>query len=195
MRLEAEHRLEIAFAWDGSLLPRPARAYLLFRLAPHHLTLALDAPFHEDPPPPGPPGPTAKLWEHEVVEAFLAGPGAPDHVPYTEIELSPHGHHLVLRLAGVRRTVEERLPLRFRARIHDRRWRGVAQLRRTLLPPPPWRINAFAMHGQGPHRVHHVATALPGSRPDFHQPQHFPPLPLSFLDPPATATTASGASG
>src|SRR5262245_55837907 len=100
--------LRIASTWDGLPLPAAEQARLRLRLTPRELLLALAAPFHADPRPAGPPGPTPRLWEHEVVELFLAGAGSGSGPPrYTEIELSPWGHHLVLRLEGVRNVVAD----------------------------------------------------------------------------------------
>jgi len=170
--------LAIDRTWDGRPLAEAERGTVRLELAGETLLVRVDAPFHGDPPPPGPPGPTPSLWEHEVVELFVAGPGADDAVPYLEVELSPHGHHLALRLAGVRRIVEEGLPLDLRAAIETRRWRAEARVPRAWLPPPPWRAAAFAVHGAGPGRRHLASVPLPGPRPDFHQPGRFPPLRL-----------------
>ena len=167
-------RLEIASTWDG----QPARTDEIVRLTlsatPAALRVEVDAPFHQDPPPPGAPGPCWRLWEHEVVELFVVGPT--DH--YTELELSPHGHHLLLRLEGTRNVVAKMLPLDFRARISGARWQGVAKLPWSLLPTTPRRGNAFAIHGQGDRRRHLAASPLPGPHPDFHQLDRFPALQL-----------------
>jgi len=142
------------------------------------LWLRVEAPFHDDPPPTEPPGPTPRLWQHEVVELFVAGPGAADDVEYLEVELGPHGHHLVLRLHGVRRVVESELSLEFRARI-DRapitgaRWTGEAHLPAAWLPPRPWRLNAYTIHGVGRQRRHLAMQPVPGAAPDFHRPECF----------------------
>ncbi len=144
------------------------------RLSDRDLRIVVSAPFHHDPPPPGEPGPTDRLWEHEVVELFVAG--RDDR--YTEVELSPWGHHLVLRLQGIRHVVDAQLPLAFRARQCGARWIGAARLDRELFPPPPWRANAYAIHGEGAARRFLAATPLPGEQPDFHQPERFPNLPL-----------------
>lgn len=172
--------LSIDRTWDGGRLPRDDIATVELQLDGDDLVLRVDAPFRDDPPPPGPPGPTPGLWEHEVVEIFVAGPGADDAVPYLEIEMSPRGHYLALRLEGVRRVVDQGLPLDLRTTVDGDRWRATARAPRELLPPPPWRAAAFAMHGAGPGRRHHtsVPLPLPGSRPDFHQPGRFPPLRL-----------------
>jgi hypothetical protein len=138
--------------------------------------VAVEAPFHGDPPPAGPAGPSPGLWEHEVVEVFVASAAEPHR--YTEVELSPWGHHLVLRLDGVRRVAASALPLAFRSRRRAGRWLGAARLPLSLIPDPPWRVNAFALHGEGASRRYLAATALPGPQPDFHQPDRFAPLAI-----------------
>jgi hypothetical protein len=172
--------LRIASTWDGEVVGADEEARLRLRLTTTELHIAVAAVFHGDLPPTGPVGPTPRLWEHEVVELFLAGAGSADRaLRYTEIELSPWGHHLVLQLEGLRRPIAEGLPLALRTRRRGGRWHAAARLDRRLLPPPPWRANAFAVHGRHPHRRYLAATPLPGPEPDFHQPDRFPPLPLA----------------
>lgn len=178
MRAGSAVILRVDRTWSGEPVVPEHHATLRLAAAGDDLLLAVDAPFHGDPPPPGAPGPTPGLWEHEVVELFVAGPGADAEVEYLEVELSPHGHHLVLRLAGVRRVVEEGLPLDYEAATDGRRWRGLARIPRRWLPPPPHRAAAFALHGTGDARRYLSSLALPGERPDFHQPRRFPPIEL-----------------
>ncbi len=162
--------LVIGRTWDGRLLPEPERSRLRLGYDDEHLRIEVDAPYAGDPPPPGLPGPTDRLWEHEVVELFVAGPDT----RYTEIELSPHGHHLVLRLDGVRNPVQTMLPLDYEATIEGDRWRGVARLAGSLLPARPARCNAYRIA-----RGHHQAFApVPGEAPDFHQLDRFVPWVL-----------------
>src|SRR5690606_32296345 len=125
-----------------------------------------------DPPPAGPPGPTDRLWEHEVVELFVLGDGE----RYTEIELGPHGHHLVLQLDGVRRPVRARVPIASEAAITGDRWRGVAHVDGRWFPTPR-RWNAYAVHGRGDDRQHLAAVPVPGPAPDFHRLACFAPWP------------------
>jgi len=168
--------LWIARTWEGAELPMAHRARLALVRQDSGLELTVEAPFHGDPPPPARPGPTDRLWEFEVVELFLAGPGPAAAVPYTEIELSPHGHHLVLRFLGVRNAIERALPLEFAAHREGARWHGRAWVPATYLPPAPWRVNAYALHGSGPARRHLAAHPVPGPHPDFHRPECFVPV-------------------
>jgi hypothetical protein len=172
--------LVIGRSWDGALLPEAERSTVRIGFEGERLRIEVDAPFAGDPAPPGAPGPTERLWEHEVVELFVVGEAAAegDPVPYTEIELSPHGHHLVLRLVGVRNIVEQCLPADFATSVGPQRWRGSASLERSLLPARPVRCNAFRVAGRGADRRFEAMVAVPGDRPDFHRLERFAPWPL-----------------
>jgi len=179
-RVEAMQRLEIRHTWDGAPARPGERVRLELALEPQVLRVGVDAPYHGDPPPPGPAGPTDGLWEFEVVELFVLQDRVPGTPRYTEIELGPHGHHLVLQLAGIRTVVKSGLPLPYqttRAPGADRpRWRGEARLDASLLPPPPHRLNAYAIHGVGASRRYLALYPGPTSaRPDFHRLETFQP--------------------
>jgi len=165
--------IDIAHTWDGQPLGASDVARVGWQLDEAVLRIWVDAPFHDDPPPPGPPGPTPGLWNHEVVELFLVGAGP----HYTEIELSPHGHHLVLRLEGVRQAVASELPLQLAARREATRWQAEAVLSRSLLPDDILSFNAFRIHGVGAHRRYLAHAPVPGPMPDFHRLGLFPRWP------------------
>jgi hypothetical protein len=181
-------KLQIAHTWDGTAVRCSEEVTLTvdWTQASSGLRIAVDAPYHADPPPPGPPGPTDGLWDFEVVELFLLSASDTGASPrYTEIELSPHGHHLVLELAGVRNIIRGRPPMDFTAMVFTaaidpatRRWHGEARLEGRFLPPPPYRGNAYAIHGQGGERRYLARTPIPGETPDFHRIDLFPPLNL-----------------
>ena len=156
--------------WDGTPLPPTERAVVQVVDAGDALRLLVFAPFRDDPAPTGPPGPTPGLWEFEVVEWFLAGSDG----RYLEVELGPHGHHLVLRLDGVRVVAESALPMVTTTRRCGRSWwSGTADLPRAWAPPGPHTANAYRIHGQGPARRYDASTPLPGPKPDYHQPARF----------------------
>jgi hypothetical protein len=164
---------EVAGSWDGGPLVANEFARIELR-AGRFLELEIDASYHGDPPPSAPPGTTPGLWEFEVVELFLLGEGE----RYLEIELGPHGHHLVLRLEGRRHVVESGLPIEFRVERSESRWHGHARLSRHWLPTGLHAANAYAIHGQGAARRYLAAHPVPGPEPDFHRLEHFAPLAL-----------------
>lgn len=165
--------LLIARAWDGGAARPDEVVLLMLHRVEDGLSLHVNAPLHGDPPPDAPAGPTWALWEHEVVELFIAGPGDDEGVHYLELELGPHGHHLALLLAGRRHIVGRELPLAVTTRHVGARWIAEATIPESLLPNGPLRVNATAIHGQGERRRYLSLTPLPGAAPDFHQPQRF----------------------
>ena len=166
--------LPIRLTWDGHPADPGEHAVVRVHDAGPMLRLEVDAPLHGDPPPAGPAGPTWALWEHEVVELFVLG--SDQH--YLELELGPHGHHLVLQLHGVRQIVARQLPLDLAVQQADGRWQATAMVPRALLPPGPHRANAYAIHGVGSARRYLAHTPVPGPQPDFHRLSCFPAVTL-----------------
>jgi len=156
-------RMSIASTWDGRDARPDERVKVELGVDDNDLVLSIDAPYHGDPAPRS----AERLWEHEVVELFLAG----DDDRYIEIELSPHGQHLVLWLEGERCVVHRDLALTFRASIAPdrRRWRGEALIPMMWIAPGTRRLNAYAIHGRDDTRRHLAWKAPGGPRPDFHQ--------------------------
>jgi len=146
---------------------------LLLDFTGDELLLTVDAPMHGDAPPPGAPGPTPGLWEHEVVEVFLLG----DDDRYLEVELGPAGHHLVLSLSGRRQVVAQGFDLHFEVERGPGRWRGRARVPLLWLPDGLNRVNATAIHGPAWRRSYSASFAGTGPRPDFHRLEDFGPLP------------------
>lgn len=175
-----ETRLVIAHTWDGEPVGPDEQVTLHLRTGDgsEAIRLEIDAPFHGDPPPPGAARSLDGLWNYEVVELFIAAAAPGEDVAYTEIEVSPHGHYLVLRLAGARRVVEKGLALEVETRIEGRRWYAGATIPAALLPTPPWTANAYALHGAGAGRRYLAMIPVPGSSPDFHRPELFRRLEL-----------------
>ena len=156
--------------WDGRPLPAPEHVSVQLSWDSGDLILSVDAPYFDDPVPEHPVGSTWELWEHEVVELFLLG----DSERYTEIEVGPHGHFLLLRLDGCRNIVDRTLPMQLESQIDGSRWRGVARIEGKYLPHPIRRLNAYAIHGEGAQRIYAAWTPVPGPEPDFHRLKCFP---------------------
>jgi len=165
-------RLEVGHSWDGRPLPHDERAVVqVHGLAPDAEEVRIDlvAPFAADPPPFAPPGPVDQLWGYEVVEVFVVGADG----AYTELELGPYGHHLLLQLRGVRDVSAKLLPVAFEARRAGDRWAGSARVERALFPSEPVAVNAYRIHGVGAARRYEAHAPVPGDGPDFHRLEHF----------------------
>ncbi len=173
------HDLSVRGTWEGAPIAEGEQVSIALRVDDAGVHVSLDAPAHGDAPPDGPPGPRWGLWEHEVVELFVVGPGE----RYTEVEVGPAGHHLVLRLDGRRRVVERELPLELHVERRGHRWSARFSVPSALLPPRPWRVNAYAIHGVGEARRYLAWAPVPGPAPDFHRLERFPLL----LDPAGAA--------
>ena len=167
-------RFDIDRLWDGSPARVDERVTLKIELD-RHLTIELDAPWHNDPPPDGAAGSTWALWEHEVVELFLLG----RNEQYTEIEVGPHGHYLCLKLQGVRNIVARELPMSWVVDHQGERWLGRATVSRDQLPDEIVAFNAYAIHGTGEARRYLAYAPVPGDGPDFHRLEHFAPWPFT----------------
>lgn len=167
-------RIDVNTLWDGRRASSGEAVTVTLQSTHNGLVIHVDAPHHNDPIPDSPPGPVDGLWEYEVVEVFVAGPGEP--VPYTEIEIGPHGHHLVLTLRGVRQATHRCVPLSVELSGDASRWRARALVDEEWLPPRPWRVNVTAIHGVGAERRYLSSVPLAGEAPDFHQPDAFMPF-------------------
>jgi hypothetical protein len=176
--------LTIERDWQGRALPDGHRATIELTRVEDDLIVRFDAPYFADPPPLTAAGSTARLWEHEVIELFIADAGT----HYLELEFGPHGHYLALELLGVRQVRREGMALAYAARIEPAapnaipaaRYRGIARVPVAYLPPSPERVNAYLIHrGQDSReRCHHAHVPVPGVRPDFHRLEYFVPLLL-----------------
>ena len=167
--------ITIAHLWNG----KPAKAgetvdLMVSTDGSSHLLVSIDAPFHNDPAPANDAGPTDALWDYEVVELFLVGQNG----NFLELELGPHGHHLVLYLDRPRTVSKSKIPIDYMTTIQGSRWSGQARVSRAYLPKQLVRFNAFAIHGTDSNRRYLAAHPMPGERPDFHQIDRFPELPL-----------------
>jgi len=164
-------RLVVDRLWNGEPALASERSEVVFTLTPEGLTVEITARFYGDKAPATAPGRTDTLWEYEVIELFLAN----DAGHYLEMEFGPHGHYLALQFSGIRQLNRQDIPASFHTKIHNEFWHGTARLEASSLPAQLRRANAYSIHGQGQNRRYLAAFAVPGPRPDFHQPQFFQP--------------------
>ncbi|MBU0679961.1 MAG: hypothetical protein KKD73_00935 [Proteobacteria bacterium] len=167
--LNQNGRLEIEKTWDGNILKEREKTQVFFCVSNKGLQVEVNAPFHNDQAPAAPIGELDGLWEYEVVELFLLGAAG----QYLEIEIGPHGHYLILLLAGIRQVKKRLQPSHVEIRIKGTRWQATLILPVDQLPLPLSHANAYAIHGHGSSRRYQAAFPVPGERPDFHQPQFF----------------------
>ena len=162
----------ISRTWCGQ--PIDAREHVRVEVnLTEHVEVIIDAPYHGDAPPDAPPGQLWGLWNFEVVEVFLLG----DQEQYLEIEVGPHGHHLVLSIEGVREVRARHLPTAVEINRVGDRWRGRVEMSLELVPRGLRAYNAYAIHGRGEARRYLAAHPVPGQAPDFHQLSSFAPWP------------------
>ena len=164
--------LRIRHTWNGAPCLPEEEVRIELNWTTSALSIRIQAPYHGDPPPPTPSGSTDLLWEHEVVEIFILGASE----RYTEIELGPHGHFLVLQLAGRRNPIRRGLPIQYQANIIGNYWEGRAVIPMDFLPDGIGHLNATAIHGEGSQRRYLAWTPMPGPHPDFHRLEAFGPI-------------------
>lgn len=109
------------------------------------------------------------LWEYDVVEVFFVG----DEGSYTEVEMGAGGHYLVLGFSGVRERANDWAGREFDHRNSSTTpgtWQSQMIIPWDALPKNIVKLNAFVIAGG-----HHLAmNPVPGSEPDFHQPDTYP---------------------
>ncbi|KAM7331147.1 UPF0462 protein C4orf33 homolog isoform X1 [Alexandromys fortis] len=176
---------KIENTWDGF----PVRHEpVCIKLSPGDkgVKMEVSAPFFNDPPAPlGEPGkPFSELWNYEVVEAFFLNDTTEQ---YLEVELCPHGQHLVLLLSGRRNIWKKELELSFKVFRGETNWEGIALLPWSYFPPNVTRFNSFAIHGSNDRRSYEALYPVPqhelqqGQQPDFHRLEYFKPFSLNTL--------------
>ncbi|XP_012996220.1 UPF0462 protein C4orf33 homolog isoform X2 [Cavia porcellus] len=181
--LQMDFRIE--HTWNGFPVKHEP---VLVRLNPGDggVMMEVCAPFFNDPQaPPGEPGkPFNELWNHEVVEAFFLNDVTEQ---YLEVELCPHGQHLVLLLSGRRNVWKQELDLSFKVSREETKWEGQALLPWNYFPPNVTKFNSFAIHGSKGKRSYEALYPVPlhelqeGQNPDFHRLEYFKPFSFQML--------------
>jgi len=151
--------------WNGDSARNYSGATVRIDATPSGIVVMFDGPVMKGPMPEAPPGRLWGLWNYDVLECFIVGPLQ----EYLELEVGPYGHYLALNLDGPRRITDDDVPVVVEwLDAPPNRWRARIVLDEAQLPPKPWRINAYAIHGTEP-RQYLAATPVPGNGPDFHR--------------------------
>lgn len=170
-REPAALELRVERGWDGQPCPDPRLcADVRLSASPSGLVFAARLPHQATPRLPAAPAGArvADLWEYDVVECFLLARDG----RYLELELGAGGHFLALLFDAPRRCSDALDSLRpeLTHRADARGWSARLVAPWSIVPTPLCALNAFVAAG-GVLLAHHP---LPGTRPDFHQPQRFP---------------------
>ncbi|KAM9857286.1 UPF0462 protein C4orf33 homolog isoform 2-T2 [Aulostomus maculatus] len=172
-----QRQFVIQHTWDSNPVKHdPVR--IIFSPGNGGLKMLVSAPFFDDPEAPaGTPGlPFPGLWDYEVVESFFLDCRTEN---YLEVEVCPHGQHLILLLSGAGQAFQQQLPMVFNATITADRWTGEAVVPWEYFPPGVNRMNSYAIHGSGEERTYEALYPIPkdqqveGQKPDFHRLEYF----------------------
>jgi len=163
--------------WSGEVCnDERVKADVTLSLKKGGLFIRVEAPvLHNQSIPNDPMGSRVeKLWTFDVVEIFLVGPGH----QYLEIEIGAGGHYLILGFDSVRNKSNDYLyfhPVIHFYKTNEKTWVSETEIPWSIIPENLRAMNAFMIAvGQ-----FLALSPLPGEVPDFHQPDHFPPL---FID-------------
>ncbi|XP_015200370.1 UPF0462 protein C4orf33 homolog isoform X2 [Lepisosteus oculatus] len=175
----------IEHTWDSTPVNH-SPVKLTFSPGDGGLLMEVCAPFFNDPPsPPGPPNQTFPgLWDYEVVEAFFLNSATEK---YLEVEVCPHGQHLVLLLSGRGNAWKQGLDLAYEASICGKKWKGTALLPWSYFPPGVDKMNSYAIHGSGNGRIYEALYPVPRDEltenqgPNFHLLEYFQDFSLKAI--------------
>lgn len=180
-----EFVFSITTTWDGNPVDHSQVRFVVSAVNKEAVKVDVSGPLFNDPgPPPGPPGsPCPELWEYEVAEIFFLG--AEDK--YLEVELCPHGQHLVLLLNGTRNMIKDKLALDYTATVDNinKTWKGTAIVPLDYFPPGVSKMNAYAIHGSGDGRQYEALYPATEefNTPDFHRLQFFKEFNFNAMFP------------
>ena len=197
-QLPSTLEIQISHVWGHNKPLEQPLASCLFTWTPKGLHIQFQARFFDMPAPPAPAGTFWKLWEWEVVEFFIVG----DEEHYLEIECSPHGHYLILKLHHIRNIKEKMMMIDYQSSLHKTStfnyapliestshphmsstpyWYADLLLPFDLLPPPQlkphgwdYQVNAFMYHIYKDQPYHALAYDLGEGAPDFHRIHAYP---------------------
>ncbi|XP_029203950.2 uncharacterized protein LOC114968006 [Acropora millepora] len=178
-----EYNFSITTDWKGAPIDHAPIEFQISALDSSYVRIHVTGPFFDNPgPPPCKAGSACSgLWDYEVAEVFFLG----KKEKYLEIELSPHGQHLLLLLSGVRKKFMDKVPIEYTATIDRARktWTGTAKIPIDYFPPDVSKINAYAIHGSGANRRYEslYPASSEVSNPDFHRLEFFEPFDFESM--------------
>ncbi|KAL3083770.1 hypothetical protein niasHT_036763 [Heterodera trifolii] len=187
-------RCEIKQTWDGKPLDGhgPIKIWMRWHFRrmfgqPHKrvIRVEIEAPLVDDPEPPSEfAGICTDLYNYECVELFFAN----DKGFYTEVEVGPHGHWLVLLHKGYRQCFNsgDNLQLEVKNEWKGTEWHCQLEIPLAYLPGNVTKFNAYALHGSDEQRhfeALHAVTDGTLTEPDFHNLMFFGKLDTKRIIP------------
>ncbi|MBI4713747.1 hypothetical protein HY771_00975 [Candidatus Uhrbacteria bacterium] len=165
--------LRVDHLWNGDVCPDD-RVFAVFDLSTvsEGINVRAESPVLLDQsiPPEIPIGNRVEgLWNFDVVELFLVGPGH----QYLEIELGAGGHFLILGFDRIRHRSNEYInfhPVLSFRKTSEKTWVSEFTIPWKMIPENLRALNAF-MIASGQFLAY---SPLPGDKPDFHQPDFYP---------------------
>lgn len=187
--------VKVDHTWNGRQTAHSYEVDFSLSASNGDMEIVINAPFHDDPPPPVSRGKLEGLHDFEVVEIFISGfPFGNDvaDTPYLEIQVGPHGHYFLaffMREAdwvNQDTTLDFLMPPVINISHSTKRWHATLSIPSYYLPEPrcgdnfevEWRANVCAIHGPANNREYLSAHRLPGNQPNFHQLACFAPVQL-----------------
>lgn len=132
-----------------------------------------------------------ELWRYDVAEIFFAV----DSGRYLEINLAPSGAWWACWFDGIRSPAEEQPnfdPIVAQAEQQRDFWEASLFLPAALFPNPEGLRYNVTFILNSPRQTFHTLAPLPGNEPDFHQPDHFLPLPTAGFPLDSKASLTKG---
>jgi hypothetical protein len=114
-----------------------------------------------------------ELWNYDVVEVFLVGKDG----KYLEVELGAGGQWLVLGFDEVRHRANDYKtfdPVHRNSSSVPGCWQSIITIPQEMIPEGLHALNAFAIFDGN----HLAVNPVPGTTPDFHQPNTFPEVTI-----------------
>jgi hypothetical protein len=135
-------------------------------------------------------GPGQYPFQWDVVEVFVSvSPTSGVPFPYYEIELSPYDQDFEVKIEDLKKpfTNGVQIGIEHSVMMIPQGWIGEMSIPLSNLgwdgDPSHIQGNAFAVLGQSPHRSYFSLFLPAETKPNFHRPEFFKPLPLPTIDP------------
>lgn len=131
----------------------------------------------------------AELWKYDVAELFLGNPATGE---YIELNLAPNGAWWAAKFSAPRILCKEQPKFSDYIKTYqhaesNNSWTAAMNIQLSFLLSEIGLNKASTANAaailNSPQQTFHSAHKLPGTEPNFHQPEHFPPLRIEPFSP------------